>query len=498
MKKTRILVLLLTLLLTLSCLTLPLLAAAEPAAEDPSATASADASADASGDAQDTAEQESSQEVIVSADPSFTVAAKAALLIDLNTGRTVYEQDADVRVYPASLTKIMTCLLALENGNLSDVITVDESALSGLDQDSSVVGLQVGEQITLENLLYCMMVHSGNDAANAVAEYIAGSTADFVRMMNERAYELGCKDTHFNNPHGLHDESHYTTARDLARITQAALKSENFRQIVDTAEYVIPESATGQEHKLKTTNLLIYESTGNSLYYPRATGVKTGYTSAAGRCLVATAEDDGIRFLSVLCGAKTTILESGDLLMESFPETIKLLDYGFDNYSYVTVLSPLYPIDQVSVLNSAASEAVAVAPAKDVRILLPANYNPEALRTEILLDANEVEAPVSEGQKLGLARVYYGKELLDETDLLAIADVARSELSSVATNSTAYIQQNWWKWIVFLILGVIAAFLILLVLLQIRRKRLRRMRMEKRRRDLEKQYRRRYRDDREE
>ncbi len=484
MKKTRILVLLLTLLLTLSCLTLPLLAAAEPAAEDPSATASADASADASGDAQDTAEQESSQEVIVSADPSFTVAAKAALLIDLNTGRTVYEQDADERVYPASLTKIMTCLLALENGNLSDVITVDESALSGLDQDSSVVGLQVGEQITLEDLLYCMMVHSGNDAANAVvAEYIAGSVADFVRMMNERAYELGCKDTHFNNPHGLHDESHYTTARDLARITQAALKSENFRQIVDTAEYVIPESATGEEHKLKTTNLLIYKSTGNSLYYPRATGVKTGYTSAAGRCLIATAEDDGIRFLSVLCGAKTTILDTGDLLMESFPETIKLLDYGFDNFSYVTALSPLYPIDQVTVLNSAGSEAVAVAPAKDVRLLLPANYNPEALRTEVLLDANEVEAPVSEGQKLGLARVYYGNELIDETDLLAIADVTRSELSSVATNSTAYIQQNWWKWIVFLILGIIAAFLILLVLLQIRRRRLRRMRLEKRRRD---------------
>ena len=442
MKKTRILVLLLTLLLTLSCLTLPLLAAAEPAAEDPSATASADASADVSGDAQDTAEQESSQEVIVSADPSFTVAAKAALLIDLNTGRTVYEQDADERVYPASLTKIMTCLIALENGNLSDVITIDEAALAGLDQDSSVVGLQVGEQITLEDLLYCMMVHSGNDAANAVAEYIAGSTADFVRMMNERAYALGCKDTHFNNPHGLHDESHYTTARDLARITQAALKSENFRQIVDTAEYVIPESATGQEHKLKTTNLLIYESTGNSLYYPRATGVKTGYTSAAGRCLVATAEDDGIRFLSVLCGAKTTILESGDLLMESFPETIKLLDYGFDNFSYVTALSPLYPIDQVTVLNSAGSEAVAVAPAKDVRLLLPANYNPDALRTEILLDAKEVEAPVSEGQKLGLARVYYGNELIDETDLLAIADVTRSEFSSVASTSTAYIQQN--------------------------------------------------------
>ena len=162
----------------------------------------------------------------------------------------------------------------------------------------------------------------------------------------------------------------------------------------------------------------------------------------------------------------------------------------------MTALSPLYPIAQVNVLNSAGSEVVAVAPAKDIRLLLPANYNPDALRTEIQLDANEVEAPVAEGQKLGTAKVYYGKELIDETELLAIADVARSEFSSVASTSTAYIQRNWWKWIVFLILGVIAAFLVLLVLLQLRRRKIRRLRMEKRRRDLEKQYhRRRFHDD---
>ena len=494
MKKTRLLSLLLALLIACSCLTLPVLAAAESAEAD--ASSGQAASDEASANGEEEAAAEPNEEVVVSADPNFSVDAKAALLLDLNTGRTVYEQDADVRVYPASLTKIMTCLIALENGNLSDVITVDESALSGLDQDSSVVGLQVGEKMTLENLLYCMMVSSGNDAANVVAEYIAGSVADFVRMMNERAYALGCKDTHFNNPHGLHDESHYTTARDLAIITQAALKSENFRQIVATAEYTIPESTLGPEHDLKTTNMLIYNSTGNSLYYSRATGVKTGYTSAAGRCLIATAEDGDVRFLSVLCGAKTSIQDTGDLLMESFPETIKLLDYGFDNFSYVTALSPLYPIAQVGVLHSAGSEAVAVAPAKDVKLLLPANYNPDSLRTEISLDAQEVEAPVSEGQKLGVAKVYYANELIDETDLLAIADVSRSELSSVASNSSAYIQKNWWKWIVFVILGVIAAFVIFLVYLQIRRRRLRRLRMEKRRRDLEKQYhRRRFRDD---
>ena len=496
MKKTNISALLLAALLLIQLLCAPVSAVtAEPAAD-----AQADAQTASDNSAEDAAAEADSvpEDQLLSSREQFSVAAKAALLIDLNTNRVVYEQDADERVYPASLTKIMTCLIALENGNLSDVVTVSESTLADLDEDSSVAGLVVGEQMTLENLLYCMMVVSGNDACNVIAEHVAGSVTDFVRMMNQRAYELGCTNTHFNNPHGLHDESHYTTARDLAIITQAALKSENFRQIVDTAEYVIPASATGEEHKLKTTNMLIYKSTGNSLYYSRATGVKTGYTSAAGRCLIATAEDDGIRFLSVLCGAKTSILDTGDLLMESFPETIKLLDYGFDNFSYVTALSPLYPIDQVTVLNSAGSEAVAVAPAKDVRLLLPANYNPDALRTEILLDAKEVEAPVSEGQKLGLARVYYGNELIDETDLLAIADVTRSEFSSVASTSTAYIQQNWWKWIVFLILGIIAAFLILLVLLQIRRRRLRRLRLEKRRRDLEKQYRRRYRDDREE
>ena len=141
-------------------------------------------------------------------DGPFEVDAKAAILIDMNTGRTVYEKNIDERIYPASLTKIMTCLLALENGNLSDIVTIDEGAFAGLDGNSSTAGLQVGEQLTFNDLLYCLMISSGNEAANAVAEHIAGSIPDFVRMMNERAYELGCTGTHFANPHGLHDEEH--------------------------------------------------------------------------------------------------------------------------------------------------------------------------------------------------------------------------------------------------------------------------------------------------
>lgn len=427
-----------------------------------------------------------SEEQLLSSREKFTVQAKAALLIDLNTGRVVYEQDADEQIYPASLTKIMTCLIALENGNLSDVVTVSASALEDLDEDSSVAGLLVGEELTLESLLYCMMVASGNDACNVVAEHIAGSTADFVRMMNQRAYELGCQHTHFSNPHGLHDESHYTTARDLAIITQAALKSENFRQIVDCYEYELPDTNLRTDiQPLKTTNMLIYQSMSNSQYYSRAHGIKTGYTTPAGRCVISEATGDGLDLLGIVCGAATTILESGDLRMESFTECANLFDYGFDNYSYLTLMSPLYPVDQVKVNSSAGAEAVAVAPRDEIRVLLPNDYDPDLLQTDIRLNAQSVEAPVFEGDVLGSASVSYAGELLGKTELLAITDVARSEISSAAEGTGTYIQTNWWKGVVVFIAAVLGLLLLLVVLVQARKRKLRRQRMEQRRRVLE-------------
>ena len=479
MKKTKALSLLLSLLLLLSSLTLPLLAVDAEAAADPEQTQTDSADAPAEDDSVP-------EDRLLSSRTSFSVAAKAALLIDLNTGRAVYEQDADERVYPASLTKIMTCLLALENGNLSDVVTVSASALDDLDADSSVAGLQVGEQMTLENLLYCMMVVSGNDACNVIAEHIAGSITDFVRMMNQRAYELGCLNTHFSNPHGLHDENHYTTARDLSIITQAALKSENFRQIVDTYEYQLPDDNVRQNiPKLKTTNMLIYRSMSNSLYYSRAHGIKTGYTSQAGRCVISEATGDGLDLLGIVCGAATTILDSGDLLMENFTECARLFDYGFDNYSYLPIMSPLYPVDQVKINNSAGAEAVAVAPQDEIKVLLPNDYDPDKLVTDIQLNSDSVDAPVREGDVLGSATVTYAGEILGQTKLLAITDVARSEISSAAAGTGAYIQKNWWKWVVIAIFVAVGVILALIVLYQLRKRRYRRMRMEQRRRALE-------------
>lgn len=416
--------------------------------------------------------------------------AKAAMLVDLNTGRVVYEQNADERVYPASLTKIMTCLLALEHGNLSSMVTVSEAALSNLDPNSSLAGLQVGEQMTLENMLYCMMIPSGNEACNVVAEHIAGSVSDFVRMMNERAYELGCENTHFCNPHGLHEEEHYTTARDLVKITQAALKSENFKQIVNTSEYELPATNLSEARTLKTTNQLIYRNSNNPFYYSRAMGIKTGYTSAAGRCVISAAKDDGMYFLAVVCGAETSIQENGDLLMENFPECIRLFDYGFDQFTYVTAVSPLYPIAQVAVSHSAGAEAVALAPVRDIKVLLPKNYDETLLKQEITLSAQSVEAPVRAGDIFGSVSILYDGEQLDSAELAAIADVARSEISAAADNTSTYIQQNWWKWVVLVIVLLLVACAALLVWVQIRRRQYRLRRLEQRRKALEQRERR--------
>lgn len=416
---------------------------------------------------------------------AFSVRAKAAMLIDLQTGRVVYEQDADERVYPASLTKIMTCLLALENGNLSDIVTVGDNAYYGLDPDSSTAGLIVGEKMTLENMLYCMMVCSGNEACNVVAAHIAGSVDDFVRMMNERAYQLGCTGTQFKNPHGLHDPEHFTTARDLSLIAQAALKSENFKVIVDTPEYTLPATNLSPERTIKTTNQLIARNSNNPFYYSKASGIKTGYTSAAGRCVISMAEDDDLSFLAIVCGAATSIQENGDLLMESFPQCIRLFDYGFDNFSYVTILSPLYPVAQIAVNNSAGSESVALAPARDIRLLLPVGYDEALVRTEVSLKADSVDAPVQSGARLGRVRVYYDGELLGETELAAIADVAKSDIAAVNAATGAYIQQNWWKWIVIAIVGLLAAVVVFWILRMIRREQRRRRKIAERRRALE-------------
>lgn len=258
----------------------------------------------------------------------ISVTAYAAYLMDMDTGVTLYEYKADEKNYPASTTKIMTAYLCLKYGDPKDIVTVQSSAFSDLTQAASTGNLVVGETMSVHRLLQALLVVSASEAANVVAEYISGSREKFVDLMNEEAQALGCTDTHFANCHGLPNSDHYTTARDLAIIAQAAMEYEEFRNIVGSAVTTLAATNVHGTQKITSTNGVLPGSSYPNYSYPYAIGIKTGHTSVAGYCLVSAADKDGRRLLCVVmgCGSRTA----------SFSQTTRLFDWGYDNYDALT------------------------------------------------------------------------------------------------------------------------------------------------------------------
>lgn len=427
-------------------------------------------------------------------DGIFNSPIGSALLVETTTGTVLYEKDADEVRYPASLTKIMTCMLVLEHGNLDEVITVSETALAGMEMGSSIgeKHLLVGEQHLLKDMIYLMMLESANEVCIALAEYVAGDVDSFVALMNQRAQELGCTNTHFANPHGLHDEDHYTTANDLRKIVEKALENEDFRIITNTSSYELPASNLQEGRTLYSTNQLINKDMGsNYFYYSKASGVKTGFTTPAGRCLITTATNDNLNLLSIILKAETMPDENGNWVYRSFPETINLCEWGFENYRISTVMSTLYPVAEIPVNMAAGAEAVALAPVQEVRTLIEANYNKDDIILDITLHADSVDAPVEAGQVLGEVTVSYKGEILGSSELAAITTVARSEVSRKANDSAKYVAANWWKWLLGILLTIAVIIIICLILLQYYRRQQRKRKVAARRRALELQRRRR-------
>lgn len=253
--------------------------------------------------------------------------ASAVILINADTGNVVFEKNADMSMFPASTTKIMTTLVALEmmqnnEEALRQICYVSESAVN-LASDESSARLKAGDQVPVIDLLYGAMLPSGNDAANAIAENLGG-TADFVARMNQKARELGCTSTQFVNPHGLHDERHYTTARDMARIAQYAMQNPLFRQIISASTHAM----AGANRTVSNRNDFI-NANKTDRYYVYGTGIKTGSTSAAGSCFVGSATKDGINLISVVFGS------SNDLAR--YTDTMKLMEYGFSQFLSITI-----------------------------------------------------------------------------------------------------------------------------------------------------------------
>lgn len=255
-----------------------------------------------------------------------TVYAQGAIVMELSTGAILYEKNVHEKLYPASITKIMTTMLALEHSNLNDIVTFSHNSVFDISYDSSKIGgMDEGDQLTMEQCLYGIMLPSGNDAAYAVAEHVGGDLEGFVQMMNDKAAALGCKNTHFTNPHGLNDEQHYTSAYDMALIAKEAFKSETFRTIIGTARYEFPPNKKGEQRIRDNHHKML---PGGKYAYEGCLGGKTGYTDDSGQTLVTYAQKDGMTLICVVLKEDSP---------SQFYDTATLFDYGFQNFQKINV-----------------------------------------------------------------------------------------------------------------------------------------------------------------
>ena len=361
------------------------------------------------------------------------IRAKAALLVEAETGTILYDKNCHDELSIASTTKIMSALLvfeAIDRGELrlDQSITATASALRGLPEDGSTADIVEGETLTVEQLLYCMLVISANETCNILGETLCGSVDAFVARMNQRAQELGGKNTHFANTTGLTQSGHYSSAYDLYLITCQAMQYDEFMTMVNTKSYEIPPTnKTEEERVLHSTNALISNWRLAGYLYSGAQGIKTGSTDAAGQCLVSSAVRGSRTLISVVLGAERVEKENGSgYIVESFTETARLFDWGFDNFVLRDILSSSDLVQEVPVALSSEASYVSTHAAEDIACLLPDNVEPDMLERTVTLTNDTVDAPVSAGDVLGKLTLSYNGKVYAETDLLALNDVSAS------------------------------------------------------------------------
>lgn len=353
----------------------------------------------------------------------------AAILINSNTGKIMYEKNAYKTMYPASTTKIMTAIIAIEKCNLTDIAIVSQNALN-LPAGYLGSSLQVGEELSIKELLYLLLLDSSNDGAIVLAEHIAGSVENFANMMNEKAKEIGCKNTHFVNSNGVHNTNHYTTAYDLSLIAQYAMKNETFRKIVACSEYTIPSTNKYEERDLKNTNKLLREfisddkSERNIYYYKYAIGIKTGYTTVANNCLVAAAKKDNTEYIAVVLGAAKF---ENKYSSQRYSDTKKLFETAFNNYTLYNVKKSGEIISTIKIENgNFMKKNLDLILEKDIQILMNNEDLNSELNPDITLNNDKIKAPIKKGDIVGTVTYTYDNVSYTE-NLIAKEDIHTNE-----------------------------------------------------------------------
>lgn len=376
--------------------------------------------------------------------------SETVLLVNLDTGVTVYSKNADVKRYPASLTKIMTYVVVAENvSDFTQKVKIKESVLKPLEgtgSSQSAVSDNIGKSFTIEQLLKCLMISSGNDAALVLADYVGGEggVTHFVQMMNDKAKKLKCKNTHFVNPHGLHDPNHYTTAEDIYKIASYALMLPEFSDITNTISYTIGDTY------YSSTNHLIDSTT--EYYYQYAKGIKTGTTDQAGRCLVTQAVADGYSYMAVLMKAPYNE-EQGIDEYYNMEDAAALFRWAFQNIELKEIVSRETPVCEEKVDLSWDKNSIQLSAEDDFNILLPSSVKDKeiTIKTDV---PDSIDAPIKEGDYVGKASVYYKGEKVSTFNLVADETVERSTLLYVLD-----ILKNVFTSIYFIIAAIIVVIL---------------------------------------
>lgn len=376
--------------------------------------------------------------------------AKSVFLYELNTQTLMYAWQPDVALPPSSFVKILTAIIAIENGNLDSAVTVTESVLADLPASAVSVDLIDNEVLTLQDLLYCLLVGSANDAAVVIAQHIAGSQVAFAEKMNEFSEKLGCTGSYFTNAHGLHDPQQLTTARDTAKILEYAMKNETFRKIFSSTEYTVSATNKSPERYLITGNYMMSTEEVEIYLDERVTGGRTGVSNDSTRCLATVAKSGTMELLCVVMGAASVYEEGGNRIRSfgGYNETKTLLDKGFEGNSVFQILYDGQALIQYDIEN--ADALLTVGPHANVSTVLPENVTLADLDLRYSEDGSKLRAPIAAGDKVCSVEIWHQGLLLTATDLFAMNEVrARSVISE-------YQPENGSLWAIALVVFVAA------------------------------------------
>ncbi len=401
----------------------------------------------------------------------FDITARAGMLVSMDTGEILYSNNIDQKMYPASLTKIMTVTLMLESEKYDPAGKVAmtkevQQLISGTG--SAVSNFQIGEEITQLDLVYTVLMSSFGDCAYLAAIYYGGSVDGFVAMMNEKANELGLTGTHYSNPVGLHEAENYTTARDVYTIMSYALKNETFKTVCGTSRYTIEATNMSGKRILSTTNFLLDNTT--NYYYQYAKGGKTGYTDEAGRCLVSFASYNGYNYMCVLMNCPP----NADKRYE-FIESAELYRWAFNNFSFKEVANSTDPVCEMPVELSLDTDFVSLYFEKPFVTVLPNEADDSTIVVKPHLKSESADAPVKKGEVLGTADIIYAEQVIGTVNLVAGDSVKESKLLIALKYVKSFFGSIYMKVVYVLIALAVVIFILMVIRLNIARIRKRRV-----------------------